>query len=83
MTTEKQVGEVTHYFDHLGVAVFQLTGGIKVGDEIHIQGHTTDFTQKLTEMQIDHKPVEKVSKGAEIGVKVSEVVREGDKIYLV
>jgi putative protease len=80
--SEKQIGEVTHYFDHLGVAVFKLSAPLHVGDTVHIAGHTTDFEQEIKEIQVDHESVEKVAKGAEAGVKVDDVVREGDKIYL-
>jgi putative protease len=83
MAEEKLIGEVTHYFDHLGVAVFKLTAVLNVGDKIHLKGHTTDFEQSVKEMQVDHANVEKAAKGAELGVKVDDVVREGDKIYLV
>lgn len=83
MAKEKLVAEVTHYFDHLGVAVIKLTAGLKTGDDIHIKGHTTDFTQKVKELQVDHEKVDKLSKGSEAGIKVDELVREGDKVYLV
>lgn len=83
MAKEKEVAEITHYFDHLGVAVVRLTAELKAGDEVHIKGHTTDFTQKVTEMQADHEKVDKLSKGSEAGIKVNELVREGDKVYLV
>lgn len=80
---EKEIGEITHYFGHLGVAVFKLKGAVKVGDKVKIQGHTTDFEQEITEMQVDHKEVEKAGKGDDVGVKVKDKVREGDTIFLV
>lgn len=80
---EKEIGEITHYFGNIGVAVFKLSGTVKVGDKIKIKGHTTDFEQEIKEMQIDHKPVETAKKGDDVGVKVDDKVREGDKIYLV
>lgn len=83
MAEGKLIGEVTHYFDHLGVAVFKLTAALSEGNKIHLKGHTTDFEQTVQEMQVDHAKVEKAPKGAEIGVKVDDIVREGDKIYLV
>jgi putative protease len=83
MAEEKLIGEVTHYFDHLGVAVFQMTAGLKVGDKIKIKGHTTDFEQTIEQIQVDHSSVEAIAKGAEAGVKVESVARVGDKIYLI
>ena len=77
-----QVGKVTHYFSKIGVAVVEITGGsIKVGDEIHIKGHTSDFKQKVHSMQIEHEKVELAEPGQSIGIKVEEPVRANDKVY--
>ena len=81
--SEKLVGEVTHYFGHLGVAVFKLSAPLKVGDKVNIKGHTTDFSQEIREMQVEHESVTEAKKGAELGVKVDDVVRVGDQIFLV
>lgn len=81
MDTEKEIGTVTHYFDHLGVAVFKITEDLKKGDKVKVKGHTTDFEQVISEMQINHENVELAQKGSEVGVKVDEVTREGDKVY--
>lgn len=81
MAEEKEVGRVTHYFTKIGVAVVDLSGDLSVGDEIHIKGHTSDFTQKVESMQIEHEPVTTAKKGQSIGLKVSEHAREGDVVY--
>ena len=79
---EMQVGKVTHYFSKIGVAVIEITGGsIKVGDEIHIKGHTSDFKQKVSSMQIEHDKIEVAEPGQSIGVKVNEPVRANDLVY--
>ena len=79
---EMQVGKVTHYFTKAGVAVVDVTeGSIKIGDEIHIKGHTSDFKQKVTSMQIEHDKVEIAEPGQSIGLKVSEPVRAHDLVY--
>ena len=79
---EMQVGKVKHYFPKINVAVVEVTGGsIKVGDEIRIKGHTTDFKQKVSSMQIEHDKVEVAEPGMSIGMKVSEPVREHDIVY--
>ena len=52
---KKEIGKVDHFFSNISVAVIELTGALKVGDEIHIKGATTDFTQKVDSMQIEHK----------------------------
>lgn len=79
---EMQVGKVTHYFSKIGVAVIEVTdGSIKVGDEIHIKGHTSDFKQKVHSMQIEHEKVQMAEPGQSIGMKVSEPVRAHDMVY--
>ena len=77
-----KVGKVTHYFAKIGVAVIEITdGSIKVGDEIHIKGHTTDFRQKVGSMQVEHENVEMAEPGQSIGVKVDDSVRASDVVY--
>ena len=79
---EKKVGEVIKYFSKIGVAAIRLNeGALKVGDQIRIVGHTTDFTQTLESMQIENDSVQEAGPGADIGVKVKEKVREHDVIY--
>ncbi len=82
-TKEKQIGKVSSYFSHVEVAAIKLSGALKVGDKIHIKGHTSDFEQKVDSMQINRKDVEKAKKGDEIGIKVKEKVRPNDVVYLV
>ncbi|MBS3114375.1 hypothetical protein J4448_04700 [Candidatus Woesearchaeota archaeon] len=79
---EMQVGKVTHYFTKIGVAVIDITdGSIKVGDELHIKGHTTDFKQKVSSMQIEQDKIEMAEPGQSIGMKVNEPVRANDLVY--
>jgi translation initiation factor IF-2 len=81
---EEQVGRVTHYFGKVGVAGIDVTAGeIKVGDTIHITGHTTDFNQTIDSMQIDNQDVEQATKDDSIGIKVSDRVRPHDIVYRV
>lgn len=81
MAEEKEIGKVTHYFDHLSVAVVKLAEDLSVGDSIHIKGGKTDFTQDVESMQVEHDQVENGKAGESVGLKVSEKVREGDKVY--
>lgn len=80
---EVEIGKVAHFFTNIGVAVIELTDKIVTGDTIHIKGATTDFTQKVESMQINHAPVKEAKEGQSIGLKVKERVREGDKVYKV
>lgn len=81
---EIEVGKVTDYFAHIGVVAIDITNeGIKVGDTLHFKGHTTDFTQKITSMQVDHKSVEEAPVGSDVGIKVKDRVRTHDHVYKV
>jgi len=83
-TKEKIIGKVTHYFSDINVAVIRLSAPLTQGDEIRIMGgESTDFNQKVSSMQVDHKEVKKAKKGNSLGLKVKEKVREGYKIYKV
>lgn len=79
----KKIGIVTHYFSHIGVGIIKLDGELKVGDKVKIEGHTTNFEQEISKMQFDHKDIEKGKKGQEVGIKIDNKVRDGDKVYLV
>jgi hypothetical protein len=79
---EQVLGKVDHYFDKISVAAIKVKGPFKVGDVIHVKGHTTDFVQKIASMQIDHREVAKVKKGDDVGMKVRAQVRENDVVYL-
>ena len=81
--SETEVGEITHFFDKVGVAVIKLTANIKVGDRIHITGATTDFEQNIDSMQINREPVTLAKPGDDIGMKTEERVKAKDKVYLI
>lgn len=79
---EVLVGAVSHYFPHVKAgAIVIKSGTIALGDTLHIKGHTTDFKQKVKSLQIDRVPIEKASKGDEIGILVKSRVRINDKVY--
>ena len=80
---EEEVGNVAHYYTHLSVAVVELKGDLKVGDQIHVKGATSDFTQKVESMQIEHESVQEAKAGQSIGLKVAAHAREGDKVFKV
>ncbi len=81
MAEKKPIGEVTHYYDKIGVAVVKFSKGVKTGDTIQFKGAHTDFTQAIGSMQFDHKSIESAKKGDEVGMKVDEHVKEGDQIF--
>ena len=80
---EKEIGKVSTYFSHVGVAAVKLSGKLKVGNKIHVIGHTTNFQQKVKSMQIENKSVNEAKKGDHIGIKVEEKVRPRDQVFLV
>jgi len=73
--------EVTHYFPHVNAAVLKVKSPLKVGDNIRIKGHTTDFKETIASMQINHVPINEAKNGDEIGLLVSSRVRIGDIVY--
>jgi putative protease len=76
------VGDVIHYFPKVKAAVIKVKKGpISVNDILYFKGHTTNFKQKISSMQIDHKPIQKATKGKEIGIRVKKRVRITDKVY--
>lgn len=80
----ERIGVVTHYFSHLSVAVVKLeTGTLRVGDNIHFLGHTTDFGQRVDSLQLNHAPVTEVGPRDDFGLKVREHARENDVVYKV
>lgn len=74
------IGTVAHYYSHLSVGIIALTATLRIGDRIRIKGHTTDVTQTVESIQIDHQPVREAHPGQVIGIKVAGHVRDGDAV---
>ncbi|MBI5732688.1 hypothetical protein HY967_01880 [Candidatus Jorgensenbacteria bacterium] len=77
----KPIGEVTHYYSAIGVAIVKFKKAVAVGAEVRFKGATTDFEETIKSMQYDHKDISSAKKGQEVGIKVGDKVREGDEIY--
>jgi len=81
---EVELGKVTHYFSKIGVVAIEITQDtLRVGDTIHIKGHTSDFSQTIDSMQIDGQPVEEATAGQSVGIKAAEHAREHDAVFKV
>jgi translation initiation factor IF-2 len=81
---EIEIGKITHYFSKAGVAAIQVTQDmLRVGDTIHVKGHTSDFTQKIESMQLDNASVAEVAPGQSVGIRVKDHAREHDLVYKV
>lgn len=78
---EKEIGIVAHYFTNIGVAVIKLSSTLKVGDEIHVKGATSDFKQRIESMQVEHEQIREAKAGQSIGLKVVDHTREHDIVY--
>ena len=80
---EEELGRVNEFFARPVVAGIDLTAPLKVGDKIHILGHTTDLETVVESMQIHNVDVTEAKAGDAVGIKVSDRVRRGDHIYKV
>ncbi|MGE4357915.1 MAG: hypothetical protein AB7E08_05120 [Candidatus Omnitrophota bacterium] len=81
--TEKEIGTITHYYGNISVGIVQLSDVLKVGDTIHIKGHSTDFTQVVSSLQIEHQNVSEAKAGTVVGMKVEQKVHPHDKVFKV
>ena len=82
MPKDNPIGKVVHWYDKLGVAVVKLNKTLKVGDQIKVKRGDEEFTDAVTSMQLDHKPVNAGKKGEEVAVKVSKQAKEGAEVYV-
>ena len=81
---EEKIGVVSHYFTKIEVAAIELTdGAMAVGDRIHIKGHTSDFTQTVDTIQVEHESLQEAKKGQSVGIKVVQHAREHDEVFKV
>jgi len=80
---ETRIGYVTHYYNRISVAVVSLDHPLNLNDNVLFLGHSTDFTQKVWSMEIEHHKIQSAGAGAEVAIKVVEPVRRGDQVFLV
>ncbi len=80
---EVEIGKVSDFFARPVVAGIELTAPLKLGDKIHIIGHTTDMELTIESMQINNVDVKVAKAGDAVGIKLSDRVRRGDTIYKV
>jgi len=78
---EKPIGHISHFFSKISVGIIELSDTLRVGEKIHIKGHTTDFVQSVASLQVEHAEVEQGKPGDSVGVRVDQHVREGDIVY--
>jgi hypothetical protein len=80
---ETRIGQVTHFFNHISVAVLDLSADLKVGDNVRFLGHGADFTQTIDSMEIDHKKVESAGPKQEVALKTAQPVHKGTEVMKV
>jgi putative protease len=81
---EEQIGTVVKFFAKPSVAAIEVTAGeLRVGDTIRIKGHTTDLEETVNSMQVEKEAIEEAKPGYLVGIKVSDRVREGDRVFKV
>lgn len=78
-----QTGQVTHYYEHLEVAVLSLTEVIRAGDWLHVLGHTTDIAQPVESLEIEPSRVHQAGPDQDVAlrVRVAQRVRPGDQLF--
>jgi putative protease len=81
MASGELIGKVIHVYDKINVAVLRLSQDLHVGDSVHFLGHSTDFQQEITSMQVEHQEVTEGKGGTEVAVKVKQRVRSGDSVF--
>jgi translation elongation factor EF-1alpha len=79
---DTKVGEISHYYDRIGVAVVNVLASLKVGNRVKIVGHDSEFEQEVSSMQVEHESVSEAKKGDAVGMKVDQPVKKGDAVYL-
>ena len=81
MADKKPIGEVIHFYDKILVAIVKLNGVLKTGDTIKFKHDDNEFTQTVDSMELEHKKITSAKKGAEIGLKVTQAVKEKTLLY--
>jgi len=80
---EKEIGQVTHFYDKIGVMVVKLTDKVSVGDKIKVKRGDEEFEETIESMQVEHENIDKAKKGDEIAIKVGSPTKEGAIVYKV
>jgi len=79
--TAKKIGEVTHYYEKIQVAIIKLSAPLKTGDSIKFKHADSEFTQTVESMELEHSKIAGAKKGDEVGLKVDQPVKENTEIF--
>ena len=80
---EVVIGTVSDFFAKPMVAGIELAAPLKVGDTIHVKGHTTDIVMTVQSMQIDNVNVTEAKTSDAVGIKLADRARKGDTVFIV
>ena len=78
---DTQIGQVVHFYDKIQVAIVKLTGSLKVGDTVKFKHADQEFDQPVDSMEIKHQKIEVSKKGDEVGIKVTQPVKENFQVF--
>lgn len=78
---KKEIGIVIHYFNNIGVAIIELSGTLRVNDEISVEGGEKEFVEKINSMEMEKVKIKEAFSGDVVGIKLEEKVKKGYKIY--
>jgi len=79
--TAKKIGEVTHYYEKIQVAIIKLSAPLKTGDVIKFKHADSEFTQTVQSLELEHQKIASAKKDTEVGLKVDQPVKENTKVY--
>lgn len=81
--SREEIGQVKHFYSKISVAIIQLSAPLRVGEKVTIVGPKTEFTQEIGSMQVEHENITTADSGDLVGLKVTEKVRDGDRVFRV
>jgi putative protease len=77
----QEIGKVIHFFPKIGVAIIELAKPLAVGDQILVNGPSTDFEMSVDSMQVEHKGIQRAEAGQSVGLKLPQQAKERDVVY--
>jgi translation initiation factor IF-2 len=81
---EQLIGTVVHFYKGPSVAIVRVTDGeLAVGDQVRFHGHTTDFTEQIASMELNHQKVQRAATGQEVAIQVTDRARQHDQVLKV
>lgn len=78
----KKIGTVIHFYDKISVAIVKLSAPLKTDDSIKFKHGDKEFTQTVDSIELEHKKIAGAKKGDEIGLKVSQSIKEKTEVFL-